>query len=180
MIQYKVRDCSINVQSCCFNNGLITCGIGIPHGRKVFMMLDISKKILFYSLMIISSVSLVNITVLYWFPTQIPLSSYLSVSLVATSYFVKAYFLIPISFLICFLMLFAALSFLKEQIILPIIMLIYFLCDLFFLLYSFFDAWFNNEHFIVIQAIQIVVTVAVLVFMCIYIVLLKGTLKKRI
>lgn len=77
----------------------------------------------------------------------------------------------PISFLICFLMFFAAFSFRKEKKVLPITLFIYFICDLFFLAYSFLGL--NGKYFIAVQAIQIVVTAAVIIFMCIYFALLK-------
>ena len=140
-------------------------------------MFKISKKFLFYSLIIISSISLINMTVLYWFPIQIPLSSYSATSLMLTSYFLKTYYLIPVGYSICILILFAASSFLKEQVVLPIALLVYFLSDLFFLAYSFFDAWLNDEHFIVAQAIQIVISITVIIFMCIYFIFLRGSKK---
>ena len=140
-------------------------------------MLENSKKVLFYSLMIISSISLINMMVLSWCPTQIFLSSHLVISLTATSFFLKAYYLIPLGLFVCILMLFAALSFLKERMVLPIISFGYFLCDLFFLAYSFFDAWVNDNVFIVKQAIQIFISITVITYMCIYIVLLRNKRK---
>lgn len=131
-------------------------------------MLKISKKFLFYSMIIISSTSLVNMITLYWFPMQIPLSSYSVTCFMFSAYFFKAYFLIPICFVICALMFFAAFSFLKEQIIIPIALLIYLLCDLFHLAYSFFDTWFNDAHFISVQAIQMVISITVMTFLYIY------------
>jgi len=136
-------------------------------------MLEFSKKFLFYSLIIISSITFINISVLYWFPTLIPLSSYLPVSLMVASYVLKIYYIIPISFLICFLMFFTAFSFRKEKKVLPIILLIYSVCDLSVLSFSFFGTWLNDDFFIAGQAIQIVITAAVIIFMCIYFALLK-------
>lgn len=135
-------------------------------------MLEISKKFLFYSLIIISLISFINMTILYWFPIQIPLGLYSAVSLLLTAYFLKVYCLIPISFLICVFIFFTALSFRKEQIFLPITSSIYLLCDLFILVYSFVDSWFNDEIFMVVQAIQIVISITVIVFMNIYFILL--------
>lgn len=122
--------------------------------------------------MIISLISFINMALLYWFPIQIPLSSYSAISLMATSYFFKVYYLIPICFAICVLMFFTALSFLKKQVILPVILFVYLLCDLFFLAYSFFNAWVNDEHFIVVQAIQTIISITIIIFMCVYFILL--------
>lgn len=131
-------------------------------------MLRISKKFLFYSLLIISSITLVNLIVLYWFPIQIPFCSYLATSLMFTAYTIKAFYLIPICFSICILMLLTAFSFQKEKIFLPIALSIYLLCDLFFLAYSFLDAWINGSYFMSVQAIQVIVSITVTTFMCIY------------
>lgn len=143
-------------------------------------MLEFSKKFLFYSLIIISSITFINISVLYWFPILIPLSSYLPVGLMMVSYFLKIYYLIPISFLICFLMFFTAFSFRKEKKVLPIILLIYSVCDLSVLSFSFFDSWLNDDFFIAGQAIQFVITAAVVIFMCIYFALLKKSGKAMV
>ena len=143
-------------------------------------MFDLAKKFSFFSLMIISSITLINIAVLYWFPLQIPLSSYLAVNLMRTSYFLKAYYLIPIVFSLCIVMFFSALSFLKNRILLPVFSFIYLLCDLILLGCSFFDSWFNNEYFIPMQAITITINITVIVFMCIYFIFLgRQKIEKR-
>ena len=136
-------------------------------------MLKNTKSFLLFSLLIISSISFVNIAILYWYPMEIPLSSHLAVNLMRIAYFFKAYYFIPICFAICALIFFSALSFLKEKIIMPVILLIYLLCDLFFLTYSFFDAWFNDEYFIAMQAIQIVISITIITFVFIYLILLR-------
>ena len=119
-------------------------------------------------LSIISFVSFVNIAILYWFPMYIPLSSHLAVALATTSYFLKCYYLIPISLLICSLIFFAAMAVLKNQIILPIVLFVYMMFDMMFLVRSFFDAWLNDNYFIVMQAIQIFIYTIVVIFMCFY------------
>ena len=135
-------------------------------------MLKVTKMFLFYSLLIISSISFINILILYWFPIQIPLSSYLATNIMTTSYFLKAYYLMPIGFVICTLMLFSALSFLREKIILPVILFVYLLCDLFFLTYSFFDTWFNDKYFIMVQAVQIIINITIVAFLSLYFIIL--------
>lgn len=131
-------------------------------------MFEFSKKFLFYSLIIISTISFINISFLYWFKIQIPLSSYSIVSLMFASLSLKIYNLIPFVFLICIFMFFAAFSFLKERIISPIILFIFSLCDLSFLSISFFDSWFNDKNFILLQGTQIVIGITILIFMLIY------------
>lgn len=131
-------------------------------------MLNISKSILFHSLRIIAFFSLIHMTILYWFPVQFPLSSNLAITLVFTSYMLKMYYLIPFALLICILMYLSSSSFMKNQIIMPAIMFVYFLCDSFILGYSFLDTWFNDSCFIAVQAIQWLISIAILVFMCIY------------
>ena len=137
-------------------------------------MLNISKKFLFFTMVIISSISLINMIVLYWFPIQIPLSSYSVTGLAFTAYFLKAYYLLPICFAICIVMFVAAFSFLKECVFLPVATSLYFLCDFLVLTYSFFGAWFNDGHFIAVQAIQMLISIAVIVFIYFYFVTRKA------
>lgn len=131
-------------------------------------MFKISKKFLFFAMMIISSISLINIIVLFWFPVQIPLSSYSVTGLAFTAYFLKAYYLLPICFAICIVMFVAAFSFLKEHVFLPVVSSLYFLCDFLVLAYSFFGAWFKDGHFITVQAIQILISITIIAFIHLY------------
>jgi len=135
-------------------------------------MLKTTKNILFYVLMIISTISFINIATLYWIPIQLPVSSYLATSLASTAYFLKEYYLIPISFMICILVFFSAFSFLKKEKILPGISFVYFLCELLFLICSFFHAWLNDKSFIAMQAVQMIISIIIVVLVCIYFVLL--------
>lgn len=133
------------------------------------MLLNTFKKILFYWILLISVVSLINVVVLYWFPVNIPFSSYLATSLMSTAYFLKAYYLIPVALLICAFIACSAFSFLKKKVILSVVLLVYFLIDSFFLGYRFFSAWFNDELFITMQGIQILINLITFIFICIYI-----------
>jgi len=134
-------------------------------------MLKISEKFLFYSLIAISSISFINIAALYWFPIQFPLSSYTATGLMATAFFTKNYWLIPISISFCALMFITAFSFPRRQTILPIILSVYLLFDLIILAFSFFNSWLYDEHFIAGQLIQIIISIAIIVFTGIYLVL---------
>lgn len=111
--------------------------------------------------------------VIYLLTIQLPLGSYLVTNLLVTSCIFEINYLIPITFFICVLMVVSAFSFLKERIVLPIIMLVYSLFDFFLLAYSFLDAWFSDGHFIVLQAIQLTANIIVINFMVIYFVLLR-------
>lgn len=142
-------------------------------------MLKISKKFLFFAMMIISSVSLINIIVLYWFPVQIPLSSYSVTGLAFTAYFLKAYYLLPICLSICIIMFVAAFFFLKERAFLPVASSLYVLCDFIALSYSFFGAWFKDGHFIAVQAIQMLISIVVIVFIYFYFVTRKAAGKNN-
>lgn len=131
-------------------------------------MLKKSKNFLFYSVLLLSLVSLINMIALYWIPIHIPFSLYSITGLMVTAYFLKAYYLIPICFLFCILMFLSAFSFVKEKILLPIVLTIYLLCDLFLLACRFFTAWIKDGYFIPVQAIQTVVSITVITFIFIY------------
>ncbi len=141
-------------------------------------MLRTSKTILFFSMIVISIISIVNITIMYWFPMQIPLSSYLAIALMSIAYFFKAYYLIPLCYSICILMFFAAFSFRKEQVAMPLLLLAYLLCDFFFLAYTFFDSWINDAHLVAVQAIQLIVSVTIISLTFIYLVTRKAAAKQ--
>lgn len=115
-----------------------------------------------------SSVAFINVVVLYWLPTQLPLSSYSAVSLMATAFYTGNYWLIPISISFCGLMFITAFSFKKQQIVLPIISFLYLLLDLSILSYSFFDSLINDEHFIAGQLMQIITNITIIVFIATY------------
>ena len=137
------------------------------------MSLDITKKVSFFSLMVISIVSSINMAILYWLPIQIPTSMHLTTSLLYASFALKAYYLIPFSFLICMLLFFGAWSFYRERIALPIISICFLLCDLAFLVCSFFSALIYDEHFIWVQALQIIISVFAITVMLLYLILLR-------
>jgi len=143
--------------------------IGISWDCEVLIMLNVLRKFLYYWLLIISLISLINIIVLYWFPIHIPLSSYVATSLMSIVYFFKAYYLVPIALLICVFVFCGAFSFRKKRIVLPVMLLVYFLIDSFFPAYSFFNAWFNDEYFIAMQAIKIIINLVTIVVIFIYI-----------
>lgn len=142
-------------------------------------MLHITKKFLFHSILTVALVSFISMVLLYWYPIQTPLSLFLATNLIFAAYALKVYFLIPIGLSICILLFFTALSILKDQIALPSISCVYLLCDLLLLSYSFMDACFNDKHFILVQAVQIIISVVIIFFLCIYLILQRKTRKTR-
>ena len=135
-------------------------------------MLAISRKIIFYFLILMSLITMLHMVGLYLFPIQIPvqfpLSSFLATSLMFLFCVLETYFLLPVCVFLCVLLFFSAISFLKEKTFLPIVSSIYLLVELLCLGYSFFSAWLNDKYFIVMQAIQIVVSVTIMVFIVFY------------
>ena len=123
--------------------------------------------------MIIAIISSINIVLLYWYPFQISLSSYLATSLMFIAYAFKLYYLVPISLLICIGMFFAALSFQKEQTLLPIGLFVYLHCDLFLLVCNVGITWLVDKHFLKIQATQLFISFSVIILMYFYFALLK-------
>ena len=135
-------------------------------------MFTISKKCIFYLLILMSSITMMHMVGFYLFPMQIPiqipLSSFLAKGLIYLFCVLETYYLLPICAFICVLLFFSAISFLKGNAFLPIVSSVYLFIDLLCLGYSFFDAWLNDKHFIVIQAIQIIVSITIVVFIIIY------------
>ena len=133
------------------------------------MMQRFPKWFLFISLPAISTVSFVNMILMYFFPVGLfPFGSYFITSLSLTAYFLKAYFLLLPAVLICVLMFVTAFSVRKNRIVLPIALSVYLLIDLVFLACSFFGAWFSDANFLAGQAIQLVISIAVVFFLLIY------------
>lgn len=130
--------------------------------------MKITKTLLVYSMMIISSISLINIVILYWIPRQLPGSSFSVVSLMMMAFITKAYWLIPISFLFCFLMFLAVRSFPEQKIVFPVFTFVYLSIDLILVVYVFLDTLNNNVYFTFLRLMQILVNLAILTFLGIY------------
>ena len=133
-------------------------------------MLYISKKVLYYSLLVIGSITLINVLIGYWFPIHFPLSSFLAIGVMYASYFLKAYYLVTISIFFCLLMIFSAIAISKEKIALPIVLLVYSLVNLLCVTYSFLVAWVGDKHFMSGQAVQVVISITIVFFILIYLI----------
>ena len=88
-----------------------------------------STKCLTILLTIVSTVSLINVFVMYWFPINIPLSSFSAVRLTFVAFIEKRYYLILVSALICVLLFLSTLSVRRQHIILPGLSLLYLTYD---------------------------------------------------
>jgi len=135
-------------------------------------VLKVLKNFLLCSLVMVSSITFINIATLYWVHIQYPLSSYSVICLMMASFSLKMYYLIPVSFAICIFMFFNALYIKKEKMLLPIILFLYLLVDLFNITYSFFDSWFNDEYFILGQMVQLIISVTIVISMFVYFIVL--------
>lgn len=102
-------------------------GFGILLGGD--NMLKYSTKCLTILLTIVSAVSLINVFVLYWFPINIPLSSFSAVRLTVVAFIEKRYYLILVSVLVCVLLFLSTLSVRRQHIILPGLSLLYLIYD---------------------------------------------------
>ena len=88
-----------------------------------------STKCLTILLTIVSTVSLINVFVMYWFPINIPLSSFSAVRLTFVAFIEKRYYLILASALICVLLFLSTLSVRRQHIVLPSLSLLYLIYD---------------------------------------------------
>jgi len=88
-----------------------------------------SSKFLTILLAIVSTVSLINVFVMYWFPINIPISSFSAVRLTVVAIIEKRYYLILFSISICVLLFLSTLSVRRQRIVFPSLSLLYLLYD---------------------------------------------------
>lgn len=131
-------------------------------------MFKITKTILSWSLIAISSITFINISILYWIPIKIPLSSYSAFGLMFVAFAEKAYFLIIISFLICVLLFISACAIQKQQIIVPSFLFVYLLCESSRVIYLFVDELYANKYFMPTYFWYVIQCLILIVFMGIY------------
>ena len=98
-----------------------------------------STKYLTILLTIVSTVSLINVFVMYWFPINIPLSSFSAVRLTFVAFIEKRYYLILVSTLICVLLFLSTLSVRRQHIVLPSLSLLYLIYDFIIVMSLFVD-----------------------------------------
>jgi hypothetical protein len=111
------------------------------------------KRVTSLSLLILSLGTLINFFVLFFFPTVLPVSSFLAIKLLFIAAFDQTLYFLPIGLLPCVLMILAAISIRKNGIILPILALTYFILDLISALYMFVIN-LNDGFLFLVQFIQ--------------------------
>ena len=89
-----------------------------------------NNRLLIGLLFVVSIVSLFNLIIAYWFPVRIPLSSLSVVKLMFFALLEKAYWLIPLSILLCAMLFLTGIAVCKRQILLPSLSLVYLIYDL--------------------------------------------------
>ena len=102
-------------------------------------MLKHNKKCLIALLTIVSIVTFVNVFIMYWFPINIPLSSFSTVRCTFIAFIEKRYYLILVSVLICVVLFLSTRSIRRKHIILPSLSLLYLIYDFIIVLLLFID-----------------------------------------
>ena len=129
-------------------------------------MLKYSTKCLTVLLAIVSSVSLINVFVMYWLPIQIPFSSFSAVRLTAVAFMEKRYHLIFFSILICVLLLLSALSVRRQHVVLPSLSIIYLIYDFIVVMALLVDGL--DDGYWKTYIVSILVSIALIALLCIY------------
>lgn len=129
-------------------------------------MLKYSTKCLTILLAIVSTVSLMNIFVMYWFPINIPISSFSAVRLTVVAFIEKRYYLILVSVLICVLLFLSTLSVRRQHIIFPSLSLLYLIYDFIIVMLLFADGLDNGYWKTYI--IRTIISIPSIVLLCAY------------
>ena len=142
-------------------------------------MLKYSTKCLTILLTIVSTVSLINVFVMYWFQINIPLSSFSAVRLTFVALIEKRYYLILVSALICVLLFLSTLSVRRQHILLPVLSLMYLIYD-FVIVFSLLVDGLGDGYLktYIIQTI-VSVTLIVLLSVCLLDLLTKKRASRR-
>ena len=82
-------------------------------------MMNYSTKCITILLNVISAISLINVSVIYWLPINLSFSSFSAVKLTVVALINKQYYLILVSILICVLMFLTTISIRRQHILLP-------------------------------------------------------------
>lgn len=129
-------------------------------------MLKYSTKCLTVLLAIVSTISLINVFVMYWLPILIPISSFSAVRLSVVAFIEKRYCLILFSILICILLLLSALSVRRQHVVLPSLSLLYLIYDFIVVMSLFVDGL--DDGYWKTYIIQILILIALIVMLCAY------------
>lgn len=120
-------------------------------------------------LIIIAVITIIGTIIMYWFPIPTPFSSYTATRAAFIAFLDRKYYLILISILICGLILYTAKSIKNNKIIPAILLLIYYIYELFFSSMEYFSQLFFN--------IPIFLDIYIIISLIIYLIL---SIKKKI
>ena len=129
-------------------------------------MLKYSTKYLSVLLAIVSTVSLINVFVMYWFPINIPISSFSAVRLAVVAFMEERYYLILFSILICVLLFLSTLSVRRQHIVLPSLSLLYLIYDFIVVMSLLVDGL--DDGYWKAYIIQTLILVALIILLCVY------------
>lgn len=93
-------------------------------------MLKRKQMYLVVALLTVSIVTFANLLVMYWLPFVFPLSSFSAMRIAFAAFAEKRYYLLAICALICILLFLTAISVRRRRHILPMMSLLYLVCDL--------------------------------------------------
>lgn len=129
-------------------------------------MLKYSTKFLMILLAIVSSVSLLNVLVMYWLPIILPFISFSTVRFAAVAFIEKRYYLLAVSILICVLMFLSIISVRRRHIILPSLLLLYLIYDFLLVLSLFIDGL--GDGYWKTYIIHIITLISLVSLLCVY------------
>lgn len=129
-------------------------------------MLRCYKKLLAILLTTVAIATSINILLMYWIPTNIPLSSFSAVRMSFIAFIEKRYYLIIVGLLVGLLLLLTTFAIRKQQVFLPVLSLIYLIYDfikvLALLINGFYDGYW------IMYIVQTIVTAVLIVLLCTY------------
>lgn len=123
-------------------------------------------RLLSNSLGVVSIITLFNILLIYWFPVIIPFSSFSAVRLMFFVFIKKAYWLILLSLLICVLLFLTAVSVHRQQVLLPMLSLVYVVYDFVIVSSLLIDGL--SDGYWKTYVIHAIVAITFIVLLCIY------------
>ena len=125
-----------------------------------------STKCLTVLLAIVSTVSLINVIVMYWFPIDIPISSFSAVRLSVVAFMDERYYLNLFSILICVLLFLSTRSVRCGHIVLPSLSLLYLIYDFIKVMSLFVDGL--EDGYWQTYIIRTIIPIPLIVLLCNY------------
>ena len=131
-------------------------------------MLKKSQKWLIVLLTSISVTTFVNILLMPWIPIDIPISSFSAVRTMFVAIAERRYHLALVSILVCVLLFLSTVSVRRQHILLPILSILFLICDSIMLLILFIDGLGVGYWKTYIIRITVSITVIVLLYAYLY------------